>query len=91
MALDDPEIAAELGEEVHAVRSRAPKRAIAVPPVNANTPAGLLAAAAALTDRCRPLRRVPPSRLPRVWRDGRDVSDPVVPGPARHKNRQNGG
>jgi predicted DsbA family dithiol-disulfide isomerase len=78
MALDDPEIAAELAEEVRSVRARAPEIAIAVPPGKASTAAGLLAAAAAL--------RIDPARgadfrqavYRAFWRDGRDVSDPAV-------------
>jgi predicted DsbA family dithiol-disulfide isomerase len=78
MARDNPEIAAELAEEVESVRGRAPEVAIAVPPGKANTAAGLLATAAAL--------RIDAVRGPEFrqavyaafWRDGRDVSDPAV-------------
>ena len=75
MALDNPEIAAELAEEVQSVRGRAPEVAIAVPPGKANTAAGLLATAAALrTDASRGADfRQAVYRA--FWRDGRDVSD----------------
>ena len=78
MALDEPDIAAELAAEVESVQSRAPEVAITVPPGKANTAAGLLATAAAL--------RLDPERgaafreavYTAFWRDGRDVSDPDV-------------
>jgi len=78
MALDNPEIAAELADEVQSVRARAPEVAIAVPSGKANTAAGLLATAAAL--------RIDPARgadfrqavYRAFWRDGREVSDPAV-------------
>jgi predicted DsbA family dithiol-disulfide isomerase len=78
MALDDPEIAAELAEEVRSVRSRAPEVAIAVPPGKANTAAGLLAAAAALRIDPRRGARFREAVYRAFWRDGRDVSDQAV-------------
>jgi predicted DsbA family dithiol-disulfide isomerase len=78
MALDNPEIAAELVKEVESVRGRAPEVAIAIPPGKANTAAGLLATAAALridAVRGAAFRQVVYRAF---WRDGRDVSDPAV-------------
>ena len=78
MALDEPDIAAELAEEVQSVQARAPEVDITVPPGKANTAAGLLAAAAALRidrDRGAAFRH---AVYMAFWRDGRDVSDPAV-------------
>jgi predicted DsbA family dithiol-disulfide isomerase len=78
MARDDLEIAAELAEEVEAVRSRAPEVEIAVPPGKANTAAALLATAAALridSGRGAAFRE---AVYRAYWRDGRDISDPAV-------------
>jgi predicted DsbA family dithiol-disulfide isomerase len=75
MAVDDPEIAAELAEEVASVRSRAPEVPIALPPGKANTRSGLLAAAAALRiddGRGAAFRQ---AVYRAFWCDGRDVSD----------------
>jgi predicted DsbA family dithiol-disulfide isomerase len=78
MALDDPEIAAELAEEVRSVRARAPEVAIAVPPGKANTAAGLLATAAALRLDAARGADFRQAVYRAFWRDGRDVSDPTV-------------
>ena len=78
MALDDPEIAAELVEEVDSVRGRAPEVAIAVPPGKANTAAGLLATAAALRIDAVRGAHYRQAVYRAFWRDGRDVSDPAV-------------
>jgi len=78
MALDDPEIAAELVEEVDSVRGRAPEVAIAVPPGKANTAAGLLATAAALRIDAVRGAHFRQAVYRAFWRDGRDVSDPAV-------------
>ena len=75
---DDPEISAEVADEVASVRSRAPEVPIELPPGKANTSAGLLAAAAAI--------RIDPARgtafrqavYRAFWCDGSDVSDPAV-------------
>jgi predicted DsbA family dithiol-disulfide isomerase len=78
MALDDPEIAAELVEEVKSVQARAPEVAIAVPPGKANTAAGLLATAAALRVDAARGADFRQAIYRAFWRDGRDVSDPAV-------------
>jgi predicted DsbA family dithiol-disulfide isomerase len=78
MALDDLDIAAELAEEVRSVRARAPEVAIALPPGKANTGAGLLATAAALRIDAVRGADFRHAVYRAFWRDGRDVSDPVV-------------
>jgi predicted DsbA family dithiol-disulfide isomerase len=78
MALDDPEIAAELAEEVRSVRTRAPEVAIALPPGKANTAAGLLATAAAMRIDAVRGSGFRQAVYRAFWRDGRDVSDPAV-------------
>ena len=78
MAIDDPDIAAELAEEVQSVRGRAPEVAIAVPPGKANTAAGLLATAAALRIDAVRGAEFRQAVYRAFWRDGRDVSDPAV-------------
>ena len=78
MDREDADIAAELAEEVESVRSRAAEVEIAIPAGKANSAAALQFAAAAL--------RVDPERAAALrqaiyaafWRDGRDISDPVV-------------
>jgi predicted DsbA family dithiol-disulfide isomerase len=78
MARDDLEIAAELAEEVEAVRSRAPEVEIAVPPGKANTAAALLATAAALRIDAGRGAAFREAVYRAYWRDGRDISDPAV-------------
>ena len=87
MALDDPEIAAELAEEVRSVRARAPEVAIAVPPGKANTAAGLLATAAALRLDAARGADFRQAVYRAFWRDGRDVSDPTVLEALAHDQR----
>jgi predicted DsbA family dithiol-disulfide isomerase len=74
----DAELAAELGEEVDSVRSRAPEVPIAVPESKPNTGLGLHAVAAAL--RADPQRGAAFRRAvyAAYWRDGADISDPAV-------------
>jgi predicted DsbA family dithiol-disulfide isomerase len=74
----DAAIAAELTAEVESVQSRAPEVDIAIPPGKANTANGLLATAAALRADAVKGAAFRQAVYRAFWRDGRDVSDPLV-------------
>jgi predicted DsbA family dithiol-disulfide isomerase len=78
MDTDDPELAAELADEVAQVRSRAPEVEIAQPEGKANTAYALEFTAAA--ERTEPVRgrQVRHAIYRAFWADGKDISDPDV-------------